>query len=271
MISEDTTAATSSPESPDGSWLSLSPDGPPTARSGPGAARASRSASPDRGAVQTTLDISGPPGLGSSASVGLASCLASRLRERLGTDGSMEYSQTWKARTTPVGRSYWEHTASGRRTSGSGCGGWPTPDASVMNDGESMESFEARREALKAKGINGNGAGRPLAIAAQMAGWATPTGQDGTRGSEPPRPHDTGVPLSQQVAQTGKRGALNPAFSRWLMGFGRIWDLTAPAKIAPSASSVIRRQAAALVKHRGESECSEPTGMPSAPESRPNS
>lgn len=44
---------------------------------------------------------------------------------------------------------------------------WPTPDANVMNDGESSESWRARQMELKRKGINGNGAGVPLAIAAQ--------------------------------------------------------------------------------------------------------
>ena len=34
-------------------------------------------------------------------------------------------------------------------------------------------------------------------------GWVSPTAQDGARGSLPPRPHDTGIPLSQQVALTG--------------------------------------------------------------------
>ena len=35
------------------------------------------------------------------------------------------------------------------------------------------------------------------------SGWVSPTAQDGARGSLPPRPHDTGIPLSQQVALTG--------------------------------------------------------------------
>lgn len=33
-----------------------------------------------------------------------------------------------------------------------------------------------------------------------LAGWASPTAMDGSRGVNPPRPHDTGIPLSQQVA-----------------------------------------------------------------------
>jgi hypothetical protein len=41
----------------------------------------------------------------------------------------------------------------------------PTPSAGVHNDGESLESWEARRAVLLAKGYNGNGQGTPLAIA----------------------------------------------------------------------------------------------------------
>jgi len=67
-----------------------------------------------------------------------------------------------------------------------------------------------------------------------MAGWVSPTAKDGLRGKEPPRPWDTGVPLSQQVAGaisnlspagTAKRGALNPAHSAWLMGYPMEWQI----------------------------------------------
>ena len=44
----------------------------------------------------------------------------------------------------------------------------PTPAAGNFNDGESLESWEARRQRNLAKGINGNGQGTPLAIAAQQ-------------------------------------------------------------------------------------------------------
>lgn len=45
---------------------------------------------------------------------------------------------------------------------------WPTPNASLVQDGEEPETWLARREVLRAKGINGNGAGMPLTIAAKM-------------------------------------------------------------------------------------------------------
>lgn len=53
---------------------------------------------------------------------------------------------------------------------------WTTPDASVSNDGEEPQTFFARQKELKAKGINGNGMGMPLAIAAKA--WPRPTTRD---------------------------------------------------------------------------------------------
>ena len=45
---------------------------------------------------------------------------------------------------------------------------WPTPNATAANDGETPETWQARVNAIKLHGINGNGAGTPLAIAAQL-------------------------------------------------------------------------------------------------------
>jgi hypothetical protein len=57
---------------------------------------------------------------------------------------------------------------------------WATPSAMVANDGEGTETWRARQQILKEKGINGNGAGVPLAIQAQekAAAWATPSARD---------------------------------------------------------------------------------------------
>lgn len=57
----------------------------------------------------------------------------------------------------------------------------PTPTASNPNDGESLESWEARRQRNKAKGINGNGQGTPLAIAVRLL--PTPTARDWKSGA----------------------------------------------------------------------------------------
>lgn len=63
---------------------------------------------------------------------------------------------------------------SARLTSGNDCLSWHTPDSGVFNDGESPVTFLARKEKLKLKKYNGNGATTPLAMEVKM--WHTPHG-----------------------------------------------------------------------------------------------
>lgn len=57
---------------------------------------------------------------------------------------------------------------------------WPTPTAGHQNDGESLETWEARREVLKARGINGNGCGTPLGVAVRLWPTASATDHEGS-------------------------------------------------------------------------------------------
>jgi hypothetical protein len=128
--------------------------------------------------------------------------------------------------------------------------GWPTPGGPTFDD---LEKFRARRERAKERHPDkgGMGATGNLAAAVQMAGWVSPTAQDHNRGNKPPRPWDTGVPLSQQVmlgplpsgspASTGKRGALNPAFSLWLQGYPPQWMALAPSAVAARSGAQATR------------------------------
>lgn len=126
-----------------------------------------------------TLGIFGPKCEGSSPSAGRKSCSVSRsqvpqlserlgelLQRRLARFGSMEYSLTWKRRVTPAGHVFYQQRASGRRTSGRGCGGWPT--ARANDSTEDLADLKAR----SAK----NGAN--LTAIANCAGWATPQARD---------------------------------------------------------------------------------------------
>ncbi len=87
----------------------------------------------------------------------------------------------------------------------------PTPTAGNPNDGESLESWEARRRRNLAKGINGNGQGTPLGIAVKLL--PTPRTSD-TNGAGV---HGTGGPdlrtaislLSTPTARDWKSGESN--------------------------------------------------------------
>jgi len=65
------------------------------------------------------------------------------------------------------GRSY-RHRTWVRPTSVNVSSLLPTPTASNPNDGEDLESWEARRQVNLTKGYNGNGQGTPLGIAVKL-------------------------------------------------------------------------------------------------------
>ena len=113
-------------------------------------------------------------------------------------------------------------------------------DARGSGSGGTPEAFLARKEKAVA---NGASLGVSLTSLSLQAAWATPTARDHQRGTAPPRPHDKGVPLSQQVsglgptssgfiAKMGAPGQLNPDFSLWLMGYGPAWSVAA-RRISP--------------------------------------
>jgi hypothetical protein len=107
--------------------------------------------------------------------------LVSRLKARLPTGGSTLFAMTWSEKATPSGRSVFRLAASGHRTSDSGSGSWPTPDAALMNDAADPVKHQERRDRLKEKHHNGNGAGLPLGQAVHLASWPTPKAQEDGR------------------------------------------------------------------------------------------
>ncbi|MGR0183198.1 hypothetical protein [Azospirillum aestuarii] len=150
-------------------------------------------------------------------SAALQSSLEAALKKRLTGKGSPLFELTWKTWAMESGPPICALRASAPRTSVSGCGGWPTPiraDARIPGPSATRQGAQGlsatadlaswptpaardwKSSASNQHGLNA----RPLNEVARLAGWVSPTARDGTRGSLPPRPHDTGVPLDQQAA-----------------------------------------------------------------------
>jgi len=131
------------------------------------------------------------------------------LRSMLPTDASPEYALTWKNWDMPSGPPICALRASAHRTSDSGFTGWPTPTSVNRED-----TVEARAERGKKYGF---GPALTLTMAANLC--------------------LLGRQVSLSSAPTEKRGALNPEFSRWLMGFPAAWDACAPTAMPSSRRS----------------------------------
>lgn len=165
-------ALISSPASPDGISPSSSPDGPPTARSGPDPAPASLSARPEASEASPTSDTSGLSGSGSSASVALQSSLGSRLRLLLEGRGSSLFRLTLKELVTPSGRRVFQQQAWALRTpdSDSGSSPWATPVSTEI--GNTLENYVAMKANMRS---GPRSAITHPSIQALLAAWPTTT------------------------------------------------------------------------------------------------
>jgi hypothetical protein len=195
-----------------------------------------------------TSGTSGRPGITSSASASLQSCLESRLRVVTAALGSTLYTMTWKQWATPSGRSRFRLRASVPRISATASTSWPTPTTRDHKDGSECKNvplnallgrvawlaswatpsaggFEAkdlnrmlqRRAQCKERTGNGNGFGLSLGQQALLVIGRSATGSP---------------------AEMESGGQLSPAHSRWLMGLPPEWDDCAPTETA----SALRRQ-----------------------------
>lgn len=130
---------------------------------------------------------------------------------------------------------------------------WPTPNALISNDGESLESFLKRKEKWAHKYRNG----MPLSVKVQQ--WPTPAARDykGANSAEHCQVNGTGRKhmdqLPNYVAHSFQSGPqapkatgqesqntsgrrLNPLFVEWLMGFPDGWTDCEPSETLSSHS-----------------------------------
>lgn len=243
---------TSSPESVDGVLPSDLPVGLMIALYGRDRVLASLSATQAQEAGLLTSGTYGRIGSILYGSSSLPSSLVNRLKKQLNTDGLILYKMTWKEKLTPSHRLVYRLAGSAHRTSGNDCGSWPTARSQDAKHAAATE-YELNRDPNKdllhvkaARVLSGwptttrdwkdtgclseQQRNSPSMVALSQAGWASPKASNGTgagtrgQGGDNLQTQVIGLTAIGSPAPMVSGGQLNPAHSRWLMGYGTGWD-----------------------------------------------
>ena len=158
-------------------WL----DGPIQDPALQGPAHVSRFRSQDSDKAMPTDDTCGPLFTASSQSASFQSSLESRLRARMGENGSRLFALTWRPMDMPAGVSLCQLAVSVRRISGIGCSSWPTPVSDPANG--TPEAFLERKRRAVEKGSQMGICLSDIAMVAQLTTWPTPTEDDSNNGT----------------------------------------------------------------------------------------
>jgi len=132
----------------------------------------------------------------------------------------------WNTPRATDGSNGGPNQAGGALSSDAAIAGWATPNTCDATRG-SPETNEAKIK-------RGAHPGQSLIDQAALAGWATPTSRDHkdttSAGTVPVngllgrQVWGSGIDTNSPLAEMENRGALNPAHSRWLMGYPVAWD-----------------------------------------------
>lgn len=242
----DMTNSTSSPESEDGPLPYEWRGGMIVCRWSQLPSHVNLLAPPVNDLALLTKDTSGQYFSSSSKSEALRESLASRLAQRMASNGSTLFKLTWKVRTTPSQRLIYALRGSKPSTSGNGFTSWPTPKVASgdYQYGKNKEKIfnlsgvvklvhwatpmageivgfdpvkrQRRREEMKEKYGN-NGLSVPLAEMVTLTYWSTP------RANKWGFPDAHGSDETPFSAETASGGLLNPEHPRWLQQFPIEW------------------------------------------------